>query len=379
MVATFDKQSHIKYAAMETSTTLLYVVIQFYPFDMSGTILRRFDNDDCDDDYCNSIQLNLINFYLILTVNLDGCNVTLQSPSIVNFGWNEVSFSITKNKVVLQLNNHQTSTSIKCMILTVNLDQVMIIGEDFEGYIKKFDVNFIPYALTINDKFSDTMYLPYTTFNTVFELSEEQSYSDLFDTIKIPCPQLRRNWKVCKRKKKCSIIKCLACCTLVLIIMFRIILQLELYVRFEILARGNLISIRSTTTDYMSVEINNDVFKLKIKLDEYFNEVSIKFEYIDSSWIHLEIEQHGNSWYLSVNDNKRSLIVPDDMLIELCENYLYIGNFQVNMSFSEVTMTNENDVIELSCIFMDDLMDKDLDVVWLTSNQLSLYRIDCNM
>jgi len=38
------------------------------------------------------------------------------------------------------------------MIFTVNLDQVTIIGEDFEGYIKKFDVNFIPYALSINDK-----------------------------------------------------------------------------------------------------------------------------------------------------------------------------------------------------------------------------------
>jgi hypothetical protein len=84
MVATFDKQSYIKYAAMEISMTLLHVVVQFYPFDMSGTILRRFDNDDCDG-YCNSIQLNLIDFHLILTVNLlDGCNITLQSPSTVN-------------------------------------------------------------------------------------------------------------------------------------------------------------------------------------------------------------------------------------------------------------------------------------------------------
>lgn len=113
--------------------------------------------------------------------------------------------------------------------------------------------------------------------------------------------------------------------------MFRIIFQLELYVRFEILARGHFISIQSTTTDYvMSVEINNDVFKLKIKLDEYFDEVSIKFEAIDSSWIHLEIEQHNNSWCISVNDNKRSLIMPTDVQDELCENYLYIGNFSVS-------------------------------------------------
>lgn len=82
MVTTFDKQSHIKYAAMETSTTLLHVVVQFYPFDMSGTILRRFDND-CDG-YCDSIQLNLIDFRLILIVDIDGCNVTLQSTSTVN-------------------------------------------------------------------------------------------------------------------------------------------------------------------------------------------------------------------------------------------------------------------------------------------------------
>ncbi|XP_060872794.1 uncharacterized protein LOC132946753 [Metopolophium dirhodum] len=345
MVATFDKQSHIKYAAMETSTTLLHVVVQFYPFDMSGTILRRYD-DDCED--CgNSVHLNIIDSRLILTVILDGCNVTLQNPSTINFGWNEVSFSITENKVTLQLNNHQTSKFVKCFVstLTLNLDQVTNIGEGFEGYIKKFDVNFIHYALTINDKFSDTMYLPYATFNTVFELSEEQLYSDLFDTIKIPFPQSCSNWK------------------------------LELYARFEILARGNFISIRSATTDYvMSVEINNDILKLKIKLDEYLNEVSIKFEAIDSSWIHLEIEQHNNSWCMSVNDDKRTLIMPTDVFDELCDTHLYI-----DMPYNEVTMTSENDVIELNCIFISELMYEDLDIVWVKSNQLDLHRVDCNM
>lgn len=34
----------------------------------------------------------------------------------------------------------------------MNLDQVMNIGEDFEGYIEQLNVNFIPYALTINNK-----------------------------------------------------------------------------------------------------------------------------------------------------------------------------------------------------------------------------------
>lgn len=45
------------------------------------------------------------------------------------------------------------------MIMAVNLDQVMIIGEDFEGYIKNVDVNFMPYALTINEKVHKYMYI----------------------------------------------------------------------------------------------------------------------------------------------------------------------------------------------------------------------------
>lgn len=82
VVATFDKQSHVKYAATETNTTLLHVVIRFYPFDvMSGTILRRFD-DNCDD--CDSIQLSLIDSHIFLTVILDGCNHTLPSPLTIN-------------------------------------------------------------------------------------------------------------------------------------------------------------------------------------------------------------------------------------------------------------------------------------------------------
>lgn len=107
------------------------------------------------------------------------------------------------------------------------------------------------------------------------------------------------------------------------------VFQLELYLRFEVLSYGNLIFIKSTTTDYLLVEINNDVIKLKIKLDEQFDEVSIKFEEIDSSWIHIEIEQQENRWVLEVNGEKRALIMPTDVPNELCKNYLYIGNFQV--------------------------------------------------
>lgn len=36
-------------------------------------------------------------------------------------------------------------------ISTVNLDQVMNVGEDFEGYIEKLQVNFVPYTLTMED------------------------------------------------------------------------------------------------------------------------------------------------------------------------------------------------------------------------------------
>lgn len=44
------------------------------------------------------------------------------------------------------------------------------------------------------------MYLPYLIYNTIFELLEEQSYSDLSSTIEIPCLELGEFWKVCKQK-----------------------------------------------------------------------------------------------------------------------------------------------------------------------------------
>lgn len=70
-------------------------------------------------------------------------------------GWNEVSFIITRNKISLQLNNDDLIFKyIKCIAPTsiIQLDQVMNIGEDFEGYIDKLYVNCIPYALTIGNK-----------------------------------------------------------------------------------------------------------------------------------------------------------------------------------------------------------------------------------
>jgi len=49
------------------------------------------------------------------------------------------------------------------------------------------------------------------------------------------------------------------------------------------------------------------------------------------------------------------------------------------MPYNEVTMTNENDVIELNCIFINELQHEDLDIIWVKSNQLSLHRVNCNM
>lgn len=81
----------------------------------------------------------------------------------------------------------------------------------------------------------------------------------------------------------------------------------------------------------MLVEIIKDVIKLKIKLDDYFDEVLIKFEEIDSSWIHVNIEQQKNCWVIEINGEKRILIMPEDIPIEICQNYLYIGNLEVNI------------------------------------------------
>lgn len=105
---------------------------------------------------------------------------------------------------------------------------------------------------------------------------------------------------------------------------------MELYLRFELLAHGNLILIKGMATDYMLVEINNDIVKLIIRLDDYFDEVLLPFEEIDSSWIHIEIEQRENTWFIYVNGEKRTLLMPADVSNELCKNYLHIGNNEVN-------------------------------------------------
>lgn len=84
----------------------------------------------------------------------------------------------------------------------------------------------------------------------------------------------------------------------------------------------------------MSVTIENNAIKLKIKLDNYFDEVSVKLKEIDSSWTHVEIEQHTNSWTIEVNGEKRTLTMSSDVPIELCQNHLYIGNTEVSIHFN---------------------------------------------
>jgi len=103
-----------------------------------------------------------------------------------------------------------------------------------------------------------------------------------------------------------------------------------MYLRFGIFSRGNLVLMKSIAADYMSAEINNDVIKLKIKIDDYFDEMSISFEEIDSSWIHVEIGYQKNSWFLDVNGEKRALIMSSDVSVELCNSHLYIGKSEVN-------------------------------------------------
>lgn len=81
MVATFDEKSYIKYAPTKINTTLLHIIMRFYPIDISGILLQRF-YDDCED--CFSVQLNFIDRRLFLTVNLGGHNTTLESSSFIN-------------------------------------------------------------------------------------------------------------------------------------------------------------------------------------------------------------------------------------------------------------------------------------------------------
>lgn len=107
--------------------------------------------------------------------------------------------------------------------------------------------------------------------------------------------------------------------------------QLELYLKFKFPADGDLLLIKNTLNNYMLIQIVNNIIKLKVKLDDYFDETSIKIEEIDSSWIHLDIEQQVNVYSISVNGEKRTLIMSADISNELCKNNFYIGNSEVNI------------------------------------------------
>lgn len=93
MVATFEKNSHLNFAATEINSTLLHIILRFYPFVMSGTILRRF-YDDCK--FCGNVKLDLIDCHISLTTTFDKCNVSLLSPSTV-----KVSFTTFSMKYII--------------------------------------------------------------------------------------------------------------------------------------------------------------------------------------------------------------------------------------------------------------------------------------
>jgi len=49
------------------------------------------------------------------------------------------------------------------------------------------------------------------------------------------------------------------------------------------------------------------------------------------------------------------------------------------MPYNEVSMINEEDIIELNCIINNEIQYDNLDIVWLRSNQPVLHKVKCNM
>jgi hypothetical protein len=49
------------------------------------------------------------------------------------------------------------------------------------------------------------------------------------------------------------------------------------------------------------------------------------------------------------------------------------------MSYNEVTMTSEEDILELNCIINNELQYEDLDIAWLKYDQPMLHKINCKM
>lgn len=54
-------------------------------------------------------------------------------------------------------------------------------------------------------------------------------------------------------------------------------------------------------------------------------------------------------------------------------------NLLLDILYNEVTITNEENVIELYCIINDELQYEDLDITWLKSNEPMLHQVNCNM
>ncbi|XP_050527942.1 A disintegrin and metalloproteinase with thrombospondin motifs adt-1-like [Daktulosphaira vitifoliae] len=81
MVYTFDKDALVQYSSTNIENSILHIFIRFYPLGGTGTLLRRF-HDDCDK--CDTVELSLANYDLILMAFLNGCTTKIYTSSIIN-------------------------------------------------------------------------------------------------------------------------------------------------------------------------------------------------------------------------------------------------------------------------------------------------------
>lgn len=67
------------------------------------------------------------------------------------------------------------------------------------------------------------------------------------------------------------------------------------------------------------------------------------------------------------------------LFIECVKYLLNLLIFVTDMLYNEVTMTNEEEIIELSCITNNELQYEDLDIAWLKYDPPILHKINCKM
>lgn len=96
---------------------------------------------------------------------------------------------------------------------------------------------------------------------------------------------------------------------------------------------GDVITMNSSSADYICVSVVNNYFKLKVSVEDYSYDTLIKYEEIDSSWIHLELGQKMNVWYFNVNGETQTIETPGDIPNEICHEYFYTGSRDVSSEF----------------------------------------------